>query len=104
MENDVDLSTLTLRDNREEGRFELAFADTRADLEYMKVGDTLILTHTEVPVGYEGHGVGGHLVRLVLEYARAQGFRVRTVCPFVSEWLARHPEEFSDVLVKVGGR
>jgi len=45
----------------------------------------------------EGHGTGGALVRAGLDYARGLGLRIVPLCPFVSAWIARHPEYKKDV-------
>jgi uncharacterized protein len=52
----------------------------------------LVLTHTEVPEVAQGAGVGGELVRLVLEDVRRRGEVVVPQCPFVARWLDSHPE------------
>jgi uncharacterized protein len=52
----------------------------------------LALIHTEVEERFEGHGVGGRLARFALDQARAEGLQVLPFCPFVNEWMKRHPE------------
>jgi predicted GNAT family acetyltransferase len=52
----------------------------------------LALIHTEVEERFEGHGVGGRLARFALDQARAKGLQVLPFCPFVNEWMKRHPE------------
>lgn len=58
----------------------------------------ITLTHTEVPVALWGQGIGSRLVRGALQAARAQGLRVVPKCPFVSAFIAKHPE-FGDLLL-----
>ena len=53
---------------------------------------TIELQHTVVPEAAEGRGVGGALARAAFDYARAQGLRVAVTCPFVTQWVKRHPE------------
>jgi predicted GNAT family acetyltransferase len=60
------------------------------------------LIHTEVDERFEGRGIGGRLARFALEQARAKGLEVLPFCPFVNEWMRRHPE-FND-LVPAGYR
>lgn len=57
----------------------------------------LALIHTEVDERFEGHGVGSRLARFALEQARAKGLEVLPFCPFVNEWMRRHPE-FNDLV------
>lgn len=52
----------------------------------------LALIHTEVEGRFEGRGLGGRLARFALGQARAEGLAVLPFCPFVNEWLKRHPE------------
>ena len=37
-------------------------------------------------------GVASHLAQVALDDARAQGLRVIPRCPFVADYIARHPE------------
>jgi predicted GNAT family acetyltransferase len=55
------------------------------------------LIHTEVDERFEGRGIGGRLARFALEQARAKGLEVLPFCPFVNEWMRRHPE-FNDLV------
>jgi predicted GNAT family acetyltransferase len=57
----------------------------------------LALIHTEVDERFEGRGVGGRLARFALEQARAKGLEVLPFCPFVNDWMKRHPE-FDDLV------
>ena len=50
---------------------------------------------------FEGHGVGSRLASFVLAEARAQGWQVEPLCPFVAGYIDRHPE-FADLVV--GGK
>ncbi|MHC0431764.1 GNAT family N-acetyltransferase [Streptomyces sp. O3] len=60
--------------------------------EYLRTDALVVYPHTEVDPAYEGQGVGGALARAALDDARERGLRVLATCPFVSGWLARHPE------------
>ena len=59
---------------------------------YRRVGDVLVLHHTEVPPALQGRGLAGELVQSALDWARAQGLRVRPTCSYVSAYMRRHPE------------
>lgn len=54
--------------------------------------DALLIKHTEVLPEFEGHGVGGALVRHMLEDAKRQGRAVIPVCPYAAAFIKRHPE------------
>lgn len=49
------------------------------------------LVHTDVDPVFEGQGVGADLVEGALRDLRERGLRVEPVCPFVSEYMRRHP-------------
>ena len=59
---------------------------------YQKAQRLVVFTHTEVEPAYEGQGLGGELVRHALDDVRAQGLPVLPLCPFVQQWMNRHPE------------
>jgi uncharacterized protein len=87
------MSAHAVVDNAAEGRYEVPVDDGRlAFLEYERRPGSIVLIHTEVPPAAEGHGVGQALVRHALDEARAQGLRVVPRCPFVTSWIARHPD------------
>ena len=83
--------------NPEEHRFELTVDKYLARLDYMLTGNIIIFLHTEVPPAIGGRGLGVNLVEAGLEYARANGLKVRSMCWFVSKYLRRHPE-YQDLL------
>jgi predicted GNAT family acetyltransferase len=59
---------------------------------YRRQGDVLLLTHTEVPPALEGRGIAAALVKAALDWARAEGLRVRPLCSYVVTYMRRHPE------------
>jgi uncharacterized protein len=85
-----------VRDNTELNRFELDADGHIAFSNYKRSDGLLTILHTEVPKELEGRGIGSALVRGLLEIARAQGLKVHAVCPFVKNYLDRHPE-YSDL-------
>lgn len=60
-------------------------------------GETLVLTHTEVPVHLEGRGHGAALMRAILEDVRARGEKIVPLCSFALDYMRRHPDA-SDLL------
>jgi hypothetical protein len=51
-----------------------------------------ILTHAEVPAELRGARIGARLARGTLDLIRARGERIVPRCPFVVDFLRRHPE------------
>lgn len=88
-----------LIDNTAKKRYEFDLGDDLAIIEYIKTQGFIVLTHTEVPVKYEGQGVGSELVRAVLEDLRAKQLPVIPQCPFIAQYIYRHPE-WADVVLK----
>lgn len=66
-------------------------------VEYIGLGRSLLLTHTEVEDGFQGSGIGSSLVRQVLDRARADDRVVRPLCPFVAAWIRRH-QDYADLV------
>lgn len=61
------------------------------------VHGALVIDHTGVPRELEGRGIAAALVTHAVEYARAQGLRLKPECSYVVAAFKRHPE-WSDVL------
>lgn len=76
----------------ERGCFEIHVNNLIAELTYSLHGDTITFLHTGVPSELEGQGVGSKLVKTGLEFARVNGFKIRSMCWFVSAYMKRHPE------------
>lgn len=88
----------TARDNPAQRRCELDVDGYTAAYYYRREPGVIVFTHSEVPSEIGGRGVGSELVRQTLEIARAEGLKVVAKCPFVSAYMARHPE-FNDLVL-----
>lgn len=88
----VNLDELNVLHVPEKSRFEIRMDSLVAELTYTLHGDTITFLHTGVPSEWEGQGVGGKLVKTGLDHARSSGFKIRSMCSFVSAYLKRHPE------------
>ena len=64
---------------------------------YRDEDGVFVLTHTEVPSGFGGRGIGSRLARGVFEILRATGRKAILRCPFMDAWYAKHPE-YADVV------
>jgi predicted GNAT family acetyltransferase len=85
MANDV-------RDNTARHRFELDAEGQVAFSEYKRANGVLTIMHTEVPPALNGKGIGSRLARGLLDLARAEGAKVKPLCPFERSYIAKHPE------------
>jgi predicted GNAT family acetyltransferase len=81
-----------VRDNAQLNRFELDTDGHIAFSNYKRGDGVLTILHTEVPKALEGRGIGSALIRGVLDAARAEGLKVKPVCPFAKSYVDRHPE------------
>ncbi len=86
-----------IRDNTALSRFELDAGGVTAFMKYRLNGGVLTLDHTETPVEARGRGIASRLVKAVLDEARRRGLKIVPRCPFVSAYLAKHPE-FRDLV------
>ena len=82
----------SVRDNSERRRYELDVDGGTAFIDYRRNGDIVTMTHAEVPRALRGGGVGSELVRGALALARQRGDKVVPLCPFVEDYVQRHPE------------
>jgi len=75
------------------GRFVIRKDGEVAELTYSVTTPTLIIAdHTGVPDSFRGTGAGLALVEAMVAAARAEGFRVLPLCPFVNATRKKHPE------------
>jgi predicted GNAT family acetyltransferase len=63
-----------------------------AVLQYRREPGKLSLLDTQVPPALQGRGIAGRLAQAGLELARTEGLAVVPICPFVAEYIRRHPE------------
>lgn len=81
-----------LIDNETAKQYELHIDGHVPKIEYIKAQSQIYLTHTEVPKALEGKGIGGKIVKLVLEDIEEKGLMLVPLCPFVAQYIKRHPE------------
>lgn len=90
-----------VRDDPGRSRYELDTPDGPAIASYERDGDRLVLTHTIVPPQQEGRGVASRLIAGVLADVRRRELMIVPVCPFVSAYVRRHPEQ-GDLVAPTG--
>ena len=85
-----------VRLNADQARYEALIDGSVAGFAaYQLTDDLIVFTHTEVDQAFEGQGVGSALARFALDDVRREGSRkVLAVCPFIKEWIRRHPDYF----------
>ena len=82
-----------IRDSPAMSRFEMPPDDGALAVPYYEVEDgRVVLLHTEARQELSGLGYGSRLAHGVFETLRRDGKRVIARCPFMSSYVARHPE------------
>jgi len=75
------------------GRYVIRHGTDEAELTYSVVSpDLIIADHTDVADAFRGTGAGLALVTQMVADARAQGFRIVPLCPFVDATRKKHPD------------
>jgi predicted GNAT family acetyltransferase/glutaredoxin len=86
-------SEATVTDVPELHRYELRLGGRLIGLAaYRRRDGRLAITHTEVDEACTGRGFGSVLARAALDDARRRGETVVPLCPFIADYIERHPE------------
>ena len=78
--------------NESEKQFEITTAGEKAYLTYRFYKDDIALMHTFVPKALEGQGIASALAKEAFRYAAEHKKPVMVYCPFVAQFVKRHPE------------
>ncbi len=90
---------LEVKDHPAAGRYEIrADGKLAGFVQYRLNGNRITMFHTEVDEAFEGHGVGSTLAREALASVRARGLDLIPTCPFIAGYIARHPDEYLDLV------
>ena len=75
------------------GRYVIRQGGAEAELTYSVTSPVLVIAdHTLVPDSFRGTGAGLALVTRLVADARAEGFKIMPLCPFVNAQRKKHPE------------
>lgn len=83
---------VSIHDDPGNNRFVADVEGKVAFVDFKRHGDTIWLTHTEVPPELEGRGIASALTKHALDYAKTHSLRVVPSCPFIAEYIGSHPE------------
>jgi predicted GNAT family acetyltransferase len=89
------MADVEIKNNPEKDRYEAWLGDELAGYaEYeLRANETIVFVHTVVEDRFEGEGVGSTLVRGALDDVQRDGeLEVVVKCPFIREWIGRHPD------------
>ena len=88
----LSISNYTVIHNLQANRFEVELPGEPAVLIYIIKSGLFLLLHTEVPPAYEGRGIAQAMAHAAFEFAKENGFKVRSYCSYTTRYLERHPE------------
>jgi predicted GNAT family acetyltransferase len=84
---------ITIADNVDGRRYEIRSDGELAGFLTYRLHPGLIeLVHTEIDEEFEGRGLGSQLISFALQDARERGLAVLPFCPFVNDYMQRHPQ------------
>ena len=84
-------------DNRPASRYELTIDGVEAGfVDYRLSGSRIVLAYIEIDPSFGGQGFGGRLTHAVLEDCRSRGLTVVPACPFIADYVRKHPELTAD--------
>jgi len=81
-----------VRDAKDLHRFELEAEGHIAFSTYERSGTVVTVLHTEVPKELGGRGIGSALAQGLLDLIRAEGLKVKPMCPFVKAYIGKHAQ------------
>ncbi|MBA8900518.1 MULTISPECIES: GNAT family N-acetyltransferase [unclassified Phyllobacterium] len=95
MANDI---TITKEETAKGGRYAAVVSGHEAEMTFSRVNPELIIVdHTGVPDELRGQGVGQALALHAVEDARAGGWKIIPLCPFMRAQSLRH-KDWADVV------
>ncbi|KAA5548799.1 GNAT family N-acetyltransferase [Adhaeribacter rhizoryzae] len=83
---------LEIINNPENQRFETTIDGKTAFVHYKLRPHVITVLHTEVPKELEGRGIAAALSKFVLEYIADQKLKLVPLCPYMQNYLQKHPE------------
>jgi predicted GNAT family acetyltransferase len=93
------MSDPEIRDDRAAGRLEaVSGGEVVGRIEYFVLDSperALVPVHTIVEPAHEGKGIAGSLARELYALADREHSAVASLCPYVTKWAERHPDEAS---------
>lgn len=85
--------TREVRADGTKGRYVITRDGAAAELTYSVVSpDLVIADHTEVPDAFRGTGAGLAMLTALVADARAAGFKIMPLCPFVNGARKKRPD------------
>ncbi|MGY2047650.1 GNAT family N-acetyltransferase [Methylobacterium sp. JK268] len=83
---------MTMIDNAEASRFELAQDGQIVFADYTRRDGALAIRHVYAPPSLRGTGAAGRLMADIAAHARRNSLRIVPLCGYAAAWLRRHAE------------
>jgi hypothetical protein len=93
IEPEIEMTDLTIANNRASSRFEIIVHGKLARLDYRVEQGTIFLDYVEVPQDAQGRGIAGALAHAALKFSRDSGLKAVAHCSFIAAYMRGHPEE-----------
>ena len=91
--------TVEIIDNPELSRYEAHVDGELAGFaQYRVQNGRSTIFHAEVDTAYEGRGVGSQLAQSALADVRARDLELIPRCPFIADYVRRHPDQYLDLV------
>ena len=90
-----------LKHNEAQSRYELLIdGELAARADYVREGDKVRFTHTQVVPEREGQGLAGRVVAHALDDVRTRGLKAVPQCSYVAGYIARHEKEYGALVAR----
>ncbi len=84
------MSHLSIQHQEASSRFSASVDGHALELDYLRRGDQVVITHTGTAPALRGRGLAGELVEHALQWLAPQGLQLVPDCSYVGAYLARH--------------
>jgi predicted GNAT family acetyltransferase len=98
----LNTDAIEVTDNPASGAFELRDAGRLIGIAQYAVvpaseghAERVVFFHTEVSTAYKGQGLAGRLAASALQQTVDAGRVIVPVCPYITAYLKRHPEDYA---------
>jgi uncharacterized protein len=86
------VDSIGIVNNEAQQQFQIGIDGELATLQYRFYKNDIALMHTHVPEKLHGRGLASALANFGLEWANKLNKKVMVYCPFVADYLKKHPE------------
>ena len=83
---------MVIVNNKKNGQFEFRTETHLAYVTYRVRKKIMYFMHTTVPDKLSGKGIASTIALEALEYAKSNNFKIVVLCPFISDYVKKHPE------------